>query len=65
MSNGGCSHKYVNTVGGYKCECPDPELKLSLDNRTCQGNYITIHNVKSAYEPSGSSEPELNPVSIA
>ena len=37
VSNGGCSHKCVNTAGGYKCECPDPELSLSLDNKTCHG----------------------------
>ena len=39
LSNGGCSHKCVNTVGGYKCECPDLELNLGLDNKTCQGKY--------------------------
>ena len=38
-NNGGCSHKCVNTAGGYKCECPDPELSLSLDKRTCHGKY--------------------------
>ena len=36
-SNGGCSHKCVNTAGGYKCECPDPELSLASDNKTCHG----------------------------
>ena len=39
VSNGGCSHKCINTTGGYKCECPDPELKLSSDNKTCHGTY--------------------------
>ena len=39
VSNGGCSHKCVNTAGGYKCECPDPELTLALDNKTCHGKY--------------------------
>ena len=39
VSNGGCSHKCVNTAGGYKCECPDPELSLSWDNKTCQGKH--------------------------
>ncbi|XP_020602983.1 signal peptide, CUB and EGF-like domain-containing protein 3 [Orbicella faveolata] len=34
-SNGGCSHKCVNTVGGYRCECPEPGLSLALDNKTC------------------------------
>lgn len=38
-SNGGCSHKCLNFMGGYKCECPDEELSLSSDNRTCHGNY--------------------------
>ena len=42
MSNGGCSHKCVNTVGGHKCECPDPELSLSSDNKTCNGKYKGI-----------------------
>ena len=37
--NGGCSHKCVNSLGGYKCECPDPELRLSSDNKTCHGKY--------------------------
>ena len=37
--NGGCSQKCVNTEGGYKCECPDPELILSQDNKTCHGKY--------------------------
>ena len=37
VSNGGCSHKCVNTAGGYKCECSDPELSLALDNKTCHG----------------------------
>ncbi|KAL9968058.1 hypothetical protein ACROYT_G026384 [Oculina patagonica] len=36
VSNGGCSHRCVNTAGGYKCECPDPGLSLALDKRTCQ-----------------------------
>ncbi|KAL9968056.1 hypothetical protein ACROYT_G026382 [Oculina patagonica] len=37
VSNGGnCSHKCVNTAEGYKCECPDPGLVLSMDNKTCQ-----------------------------
>ena len=36
-SNGGCSHKCTNTAGGYKCECPDPELSLASDNKTCHG----------------------------
>ena len=39
VSNGGCSHKCVNAEGGYKCVCPDPELRLALDNRTCHGKY--------------------------
>ncbi|KAJ7381613.1 hypothetical protein OS493_040151 [Desmophyllum pertusum] len=36
VSNGGCSHKCVNTAGSYKCECPDPGLSLSSDGRKCQ-----------------------------
>ncbi|KAJ7390069.1 hypothetical protein OS493_027594 [Desmophyllum pertusum] len=36
VSNGGCSHKCVNTEGSYKCECPDPGLSLSSDGRKCQ-----------------------------
>ena len=42
MLNGGCSHKCVNTEGDFKCECPDPELSLSSDRRTCYGNYDSI-----------------------
>ena len=42
VSNGGCSHKCVNTAGGYKCECPDPELSLSSDNKTCHGQYTVL-----------------------
>ncbi|KAL9968062.1 hypothetical protein ACROYT_G026388 [Oculina patagonica] len=42
VSNGGCSHKCVNTAGGYKCECPDPELSLSLDNRTCHAPGVNV-----------------------
>ena len=37
LTNGNCSHTCVNTAAGYKCECPEPELRLSLDNRTCYG----------------------------
>ena len=39
MSNGGCSHKCVNIAGGFKCECLDPELSMSSDNKTCHGKY--------------------------
>ena len=39
MSNGGCSHKCVNIAGGFKCECPDPELSMLSDNKTCHGKY--------------------------
>ncbi|XP_068699624.1 uncharacterized protein [Montipora foliosa] len=35
--NGGCSHKCVNSAGGYKCKCPDPKLILLSDNKTCHG----------------------------
>ena len=38
----GCSHKCVNTAGGFKCDCPDPELSLSSDKRTCEGKYVII-----------------------
>ena len=38
-NKGGCSHKCVNTPGGYKCTCPDPELSLSSDKKTCHGKY--------------------------
>ena len=36
-NNGGCSHRCVNTMRSYKCQCPDPELSLSPDNKTCHG----------------------------
>ena len=32
----------MNTLGGYKCECPDPGLSLSSDNKTCNGKYKRI-----------------------
>ena len=41
VSKGRCSHKCVTTAGGHKCECPDPKLNLSSDNKTCYGNYHT------------------------
>ena len=47
VSNGGCSHKCVNTAGGYKCECPDPELSLVLDNMTCHGKYQLSYSYRS------------------
>ncbi|XP_068754308.1 C-type lectin mannose-binding isoform-like isoform X2 [Montipora capricornis] len=40
--NGGCSHKCVNSAGGYKCECPDPKLILLSDNKTCHGRHTSI-----------------------
>ncbi|PFX22810.1 Oncoprotein-induced transcript 3 protein [Stylophora pistillata] len=43
VSNGGCSHKCVNTAGGYKCECPDPELSLSLNKKTCYAVGVDVH----------------------
>ncbi|KAJ7381612.1 Multiple epidermal growth factor-like domains protein 6, partial [Desmophyllum pertusum] len=43
VSNGGCSHKCVNTAGSYKCECPDPGLSLSSDGRKCQGTYPNLY----------------------
>jgi len=42
MSNGGCSHKCVNTAGGFKCKCPDPELNLALDNKTCHAPGVDV-----------------------
>ena len=39
VANGGCSHQCVNTEHGYICECPDPNLSLSSDNKTCVGKY--------------------------
>ena len=35
-SNGGCSHKCINTEGSHRCECP-VGLFLETDNTTCQG----------------------------
>ena len=32
----------MNTLGDYKCECPDPGLSLSSDNKTCNGKYKRI-----------------------
>ena len=42
-NNGGCSHKCINTMGSYKCQCPDLELTLSPDNKTCRGNGIILN----------------------
>ena len=39
--NGGCSHKCVNSEESYKCECPDPGLTLSSDNKTCHGTHTS------------------------
>ena len=36
-NNGGCSHSCINTPGAYRCSCPDPELSLGPDNRSCEG----------------------------
>ena len=41
VSNGGCSHSCVNTEGSYKCECPDQELILTSDNKTCEEKHFT------------------------
>ena len=35
--NGGCSHKCKNTEGSFVCSCPDPELNLAPNRRTCVG----------------------------
>ncbi|XP_068754317.1 ZP domain-containing protein-like [Montipora capricornis] len=40
--NGGCSHKCVNSPGVYKCGCPDPELTLSSDNKTCHAPGVDV-----------------------
>ena len=40
--HGGCSHKCINTAGGYRCACPDPELSLEPDNKTCRGEYVVV-----------------------
>ena len=47
--NGGCSHKCANTIGSYTCSCPDPELTLAPNGRTCFGknNYIMAHLFKA------------------
>lgn len=43
FDNGGCSHKCVNALGGYKCECQDPELRLSSDDKTCHAQGVDIN----------------------
>ena len=42
VSNGGCSHQCVNTAPGYRCKCPEPDLYLSSDNKTCVGTYSAM-----------------------
>ncbi|KAL9968112.1 hypothetical protein ACROYT_G026444 [Oculina patagonica] len=53
------SHKCVNTVGGYKCGCPDPELSLSLNNKTCHGNYRLNYGDTIECTVSASSAPKV------
>ena len=36
-NNGECSHKCKNTAGSFVCSCPDPELNLAPNRRTCVG----------------------------
>ena len=42
----------VNIAGGFKCECPDPELSMSSDNKTCHGKYKR-RNLKKKKQFSG------------
>ena len=71
VSNGGCSHQCVNTVPGYRCECPDPELGLSPDGKTCTGKYsvIRVINIRVILSKNKSrvqthSKPELTRAEI-
>lgn len=41
--NGGCSHKCTNMEGSYVCSCPDPELNLAPDLRTCVGKKYVLN----------------------
>ncbi|CAH3173407.1 unnamed protein product [Porites lobata] len=40
--NGGCSHKCKNTEGSFVCSCPDPELNLAPNRRTCVASGVSV-----------------------
>ncbi|XP_073237862.1 ZP domain-containing protein-like [Porites lutea] len=40
--NGGCSHKCKNTKGSFVCSCPDPELNLAPNRRTCVASGVSV-----------------------
>ena len=37
-SNGGCSHRCVNTDGSFECVCPKG-FKVQPDHLTCEGMF--------------------------
>ena len=47
VDNGGCEDTCVNTFGSFHCECGDG-LKLSSNNKTCQGLLWPHVIIKSA-----------------
>ena len=55
--NGGCSHECINTAGSYKCACPDPELSLTQDNKTCHGKQYNSQSFLADTNRSDFEEP--------
>ena len=47
VDNGGCEGTCVNTFGSFHCECGDG-LKISSNNKTCQGLLSPLVVIKSS-----------------
>ena len=40
--NGGCEETCINTVGSYRCLCPEHLMVLSEDQHSCTCMYVTF-----------------------